>query len=447
MDQERVTLGQKELKRLKVLERVVSGAMSFTEGAQSLGITERQLRRIRKKYVEKGAEGIIHGNRGRQPVHALSKETKFQVVQLFEEKYHDSNYSHCSELLEEHDKINLSRFSIAKILRESGYEGKRPKKRRPKKHTCRDRRTQAGMLWQTDATPYEWLGKSVGKFALHAMIDDATGIVTGAWFTPNECTEGYTIAMQEGIKRYGVPMGLYSDKHTIFRSPKEKLSIEQELDGERIPLSNFGKAMAELHVEHIKANTPQAKGRIERLWETLQDRFPVELRLMKVKTIQEANEALPVLVAKHNAKFSVAPSDETTAYTPLGSDVQLAYVFARRETRKINGGNAISYKNAVYVPADSRVHSFAAKATVEVRETLSGEVIIWHKGACVALRKLDKRPLSSAKKELDTQSKKTPCKPADNHPWRRPFVPQVTGQDSVQSHNSTESGLEVSGAL
>lgn len=423
MDQERVILSGEDLKRLTVLERVTSGSMNFREGAEHLGMTERQLRRLRKKYNEKGAAGLIHGNRDRRPAHALNEEIQSRVVTLFAEKYHDSNYSHCAELLKEHDGIKLSRQSVSRILRGRGYESKRPKKRRPKKHTRRDRRTQAGMLWQTDATPYEWLGESVGKFALHAMIDDATGLVTGAWFTQNECSEGYIIAMQEGIKKYGVPMGLYSDKHTIFRSPNEKLSIEQELAGESISLSNFGKAMAELHIEHIKANTPQAKGRIERLWETLQDRLPVELRLMKVSTIQEANGALPVLIAKHNARFSVAPADMQTAYTPLDKEVNLEYVFARRERRKIGGGNAISYKNAIYVPVDTCANSFAAKVTVEVRETLSGEVIIWHEGRCVPLRKLNKRPSSTAKETHDTKGEKKPFKPNANHPWRRPFVP------------------------
>lgn len=419
MDKGRVTLAENELKRLKVLERVASGAMNFQEGAQNLGITIRQLRRLRQRYKEEGAEGLIHGNRGRKPPHALSKEIKSQVVMLFEEKYSDSNYSHCAELLEEHDGIKLSRRSVARVLRDSGHQSKRLQKRRPKKHTRRDRRTQAGMLWQTDATPYEWLGKNFGKFALHAMIDDATGIVTGAWFTGNECAEGYAIAMQEGIKRYGVPMGLYSDKHTIFRSPNEKLSIDQELDGEQIPLSNFGKAMAELHVEHIKANTPQAKGRIERLWETLQDRLPVELRLMKVKTIQEANEALPVLIAKHNDKFSVAPADEETAYTPLCDDVDLAYVFAKRETRKIGGGNDISYKCGVYVPVDAKGHAFNARVTVEVRETLSGEVVIWHEGKAVKLRKIAKRPSTRVDKLQGAPKTPKTHKPALDHPWRQ----------------------------
>ena len=419
---------ENDLKRLKVLERVASGAMNFQEGAQSLKITERQLRRLRQRYKEEGAKGLIHGNRGRKPSHALTEEMKAQVVRLFEEKYYDSNYSHCTDLLEEHDSIRLSRPSVARVLRSSGHKSKRCKRRRPQKHPRRDRRSQAGMLWQIDATPYEWLGDRAGKFALHAAIDDATGIVTGAHFTKNECFEGYVRTMQEGIAKYGIPMGLYSDKHTIFRSPDEKLSIDQELDGEQVPLSNFGKAMAELRITHIKANTPQAKGRIERLWETLQDRLPVELRLMGVRTMQEANEALPLLIAKHNASYAVVPADSETAYTPLGVDVDLSYVFARRETRKIGGGNDISYKRGVYVPVGTIAHTFNARVAVEVRETLSGEVVIWHEGKAVKLRRIERSPSILAGKPQDAPQAPKACKPASDHPWRRY---RLTGESNL----------------
>jgi Transposase and inactivated derivatives len=427
MDQGQVELGRKDLKRLRILERVVNGTMSFEEGARHLIITERQLRRLRKKYQEEGAAGLVHGNKGRKPAHALSEEIKQQVVSLFEEKYHDSNFTHCADLLAEFESITLSAPSVRRILNNSGHKSKRPIRRRPRKHTRRERRTQAGMLWQIDATPYEWLGRAFGRFTLHAVIDDATGIVTGAGFTRNECAEGYAAAMREGLERYGVPLGLYSDKHTIFRSPKEKLTIDQELDGEQIPLSNFGKAMAELCIEHIKANTPQAKGRIERLWATLQDRLPVELRLMGVRTMAEANGALAVLIAKHNARFAFPPADEQSAYSPLGEGVNLDYVFARREARKVGRGNCISYKGGVYVPADSRSRAFDAKVTVEVRETLAGDVAIWDNGKAVALRRLDAGPATVLKGTSEKKEGKRPYKPAEDHPWRRSVVGRGEG--------------------
>ncbi len=393
--------------------------MRVAEAAESLGVTPRQVRRLRGKYVAEGAEGLIHGNQGRRPAHAIPEAVRSKVVGLYEKKYSDSNFTHCCDLLAEHEKITLSASSVARILKSAGYRSKCEHKREPCRHRSRERRGQSGMLWQTDATPYAWLGGEE-PFALHAVIDDATGIVVGAAFTPNECADGYVRAMCEGIERYGIPLALYSDRHTIFRSPKEKLTIEQELDGEQIPLSNFGKALAELHIAHIKARTPQAKGRIERLWKTLQDRLPVELRLLGIRTMEEANRALPGLIARHNKKYSVQPAEAESAYMPLNPHVCLEHVFALRETRKVNSGGVIRYKNASYITDDPQ-DMFAPRSVVEVRETRSGEVLIWHEGRGISLRKLEKnaRPLpEKAKKE---GSAHTYYKPPQNHPWRKPF--------------------------
>jgi transposase InsO family protein len=365
----------------------------------------------------------------------LPQELKKEVLRLFEEKYNDSNFFHCSELSEEHEGIKLSPSSIGRILKSAGKESKRAVKRRPKKHQRRERRTQAGMLWQTDATPYEWLGKERGYFALHAVIDDATGIVTGAVFTKNECAEGYSLAMKEGIKKYGIPLGLYTDKHTIFRSPKEKQTVDEELDGVQIPLSNFGKAMQELYIEHIKANTPQAKGRIERLWETLQDRLPVELRLLGVENMEEANKVLPKLIEKHNMRYAVEASEREEAYRPLGEGVNLDYVFAMRETRKIGGGNSISYKKNIYVPWDTV--NFAAKTTVEVRENYAGEIFIWHKGEAVKLRKLAKPSRRAEVEKAGGAAAKIKSqeghRPSAEHPWRREWNRQDKCVDTDNS--------------
>jgi transposase len=434
MKQERVTLSKNELKRVKVLERVLGGCMTSTEAAASLGVTCRQLRRLKNKYSEKGESGLIHGNRGKKSAHALPEELKKEVQRLFDEKYSDSNFCHCSQLLQEHEGIVISASSVGRILKSAGKEAKNPKKRRLKKHRPRARRKQAGMLWQIDATPYEWLGNDFGKFALHAAIDDATGIVVGAWFTPNERLEGFCEVMKQGVMRYGVPLALYSDKHTIFRSPDEKLTLDEELDGQTSPLSNFGKAMAELDVEHIKASTPQAKGRVERLWKTFQDRLPVELRLLGIKDIQGANKCLPKLLEKHNSSYSVLPADVQDAYRLLESDVNLDCVFALRETRKIGSGCEIRYKNEVYVPKDCG-YILAARTTVEVRESFSGEVFLWHKGKVVKLKKIERTKEKEQSTRPETKrTEQTPYKPAIDHPWRKNFLNK--GQ-SVQKNSWT----------
>ena len=412
-------MSMNELKRVKVLERLLGGSMSHMEASASLGVTCRHLRRLKNKYLKEGEQGLIHGNRGRKPKHALSESLKQEVIRLYDEKYYDSNFCHYSQLLQEHEEIELSASSVRRILKSTGKEAKRPHKRRPKKHQPRERRKQAGMLWQIDATPYEWLGCDFGKFALHSAIDDATGIVVGAAFTENECMEGYIETMRQGIVRYGIPLALYSDKHTIFRSPNEKLTIDEELDGQEVRLSNFGKAVSELCIEHIKANTPQAKGRIERLWETLQDRLPVELRLLGAKTIEEANKALPGVLERHNRQYQVSAAESGDAYSPLSEVMNLEYVFAKRETRKVGSGNEITYNSGTYVPVE-KGHSFEARTTIEIRETLKGEVIAWHKGQFVQFRKIERsRRLSQDVAKENVKATRKPYKPAANHPWRK----------------------------
>jgi hypothetical protein len=234
--------------------------------------------------------------------------------------------------------------------------------------------------------------------------------------------EGYSELMRQGIERYGVPLSIYSDRHTIFRSPNETLTLDEELAGEKIPLSNFGKAMSELSIVHIKAMTPQAKGRIERLWITLQDRMPVELRLLGIRGIEEANEVLPELLKQHNERYGVIPTDAADAYRALEEGARLDYILAWRETRKVGTGCSIAYKNKIYVPKDESV-CFEARTTVEIRETFAGELIIWHKGRAVELRKVEQAHRSikqnaSAKKE---EAACTAHRPAADHPWRRRF--------------------------
>jgi transposase len=416
MGQETVTLTRAELKKVLVVEKILGGHMTNREGAVALGLTERQVIRLKKKYqLGEGAKELAHKNRGKKPQHALTDEVKGKAVALYIAKYHGSNNCHFAELLADHESLTLSASSIRRILLAEGIKQAKPR-RRSKAHQPRQRKPQAGMLWQIDATPYAWLEDRAPAFALHAAIDDATGTVVAGVFRPTECREGYSLVMQQGIQKYGVPLGLYSDRHTIFRSPNEKLTVEQELAGETKPLSNFGKAMAELHITHIKAITPQAKGRVERLWVTFQDRLVIELRLLGINTIAEANAALPALLQKHNRKFAVKAKSAESAYIELDSLVDLNHVFTIREYRQLGHGNTLSYNGTIYTLAKPSHFRLDAKMTVEVRETLSGEVLLWHQSQALALKETEKpeRKQTPIKKASFAQ----PRKPAKSHPWK-----------------------------
>lgn len=428
MGQEKLTLSREEMKKVLVVGKIMDGHMTNNEGAIALGLSIRQIIRLKNKYIAEGAQGIIHKNRGRKPAHALTEETINEVAALYESKYHGSNSCHFAELLQEHEDIKLSSSSTRRILLAKGLKQAR-QRRRTKVHQPRQRRGQAGMLWQIDATPYAWLEDHTPAFALHAAIDDATGIVVGAVFRPNECREGYSVVMQQGIKAYGVPLGLYSDRHTIFRSPNEKLTVEQELAGEAKPLSNFGKAMAELGIEHIKAVTPQAKGRVERLWLTLQDRLVIELRLLGITTLEAANDVLPQLIQKHNKQFAVAPRSSETAYMKLRRDIQLDQIFTMRAYRTLGSGHTLSYGGCIYTFAESLPMRLDAKTVVEVREKFSGEVFVWHSGQALPLKKTERSKPIETKKASSAQ----PRKPAKDHPWKTTFDPTKTNRNTKRS--------------
>jgi hypothetical protein len=255
--------------------------------------------------------------------------------------------------------------------------------------------------------------------SLLAAIDDATGKVVAALFRPQEDTEGYFRLTRQMIEQTGIPMSVYSDRHMIFRSPNEKQTIEQELAGEPVPLSQFGQALEELGVTHIKALTPQAKGRIERLFQTLQDRWIVELRLRGIDTIEEANTVLPELIKAHNEQFAVEPRDPESAFVPLEQGQALDLILCYREKRTLGTGETIAYKGKTYtIDRSDHQQTIPRKTRVEVRETLDGRLFVRHKGVDYPLKETVKPKRQSLQKQK-ASSEKQPHKPALNHPWRQ----------------------------
>lgn len=418
MRQETITLTEAEMKKVLILEKVMDRKLTVREAAELLELSTRQVIRLKKIYQQEGAQGLAHKNRGRKPIHTIPKSIREQVIQLYRTTYHGSNNCHFAELLEEKESVKLSPSSIRRILVTEGLKQNK-ERRRNKTHQPRDRKTQAGMLWQIDASPHAWLEDRGPQLTLHGAIDDATGQVVGAVFRLTETREGYFAVMRQAIESYGIPLGLYSDRHNIFRSPNEKLTLEQELAGVQQPLSQFGKAMAELQMTHIKAMTPQAKGRIERLWGTLQDRLMIELRLLNISTLEAANAVLPGLIEKHNTRFAVEPKEEASAYRSLSNDTDLTYVFSIREQRQIGPGQTLSYNSKLYTLASKATPNFEPRTLVEVRETMKGEVVIFHENQAIPLREIEK-PQRQIQQKTKKAGSAQPRKPAIGHPWKTP---------------------------
>jgi transposase len=416
MTQETITLTREEMKKVLVIQKCMDHVMTIVEAATALRISQRQVLRLKLKLKEKGTEGIIHKNRGRKPEHALSTVLQEQIVELYQsDKYAGSNDCHFSELLFEHEQIKASPSTVRRLLLKANIK-RAKQRRRPSVHRPRARKEQAGMLWQTDGTPHDWLEGRGPIMALVAAIDDATGIVVGAIFRPNEDLASYFEVMRQGIQHYGVPLAIYSDQHMIFRSPKEKLTVEQELDGVEPGLTNFGEAMKELTITHIKARTPQAKGRIERLWNTLQDRLVIELRLQEVSTIEQANQLLPSLMAKHNKRFSVKSAQSDSVYRPLSKDTKLHHILCIRDHRIVSSGETISYGGKVYtIRANNQRECIPIKTKVQIRLTMNHELFAFHKDQAFRLDEVE-RPQRA--QYVAKEHPRMPQKPAADHPWR-----------------------------
>lgn len=415
-------LSVKEAVKLHVLNKLINGELKVREAAEALHLSERHIKRLKAGVINEGPAFLVHKNRGRKPAHAVADQVRHQVVELALDIYRDASCQHMAELIEERQGIHLSAKTISRILKAADiplrYTHKSARRRR-----TRDRKPQEGMLIQVDASPYDWLEERGPKLTLHGAIDDATGKLLGLYFTPEECTYGYLQVLFQILENHGVPSSLYSDQHTIFFSPKkDKLTIEQELAGEKVNLTQFGRALKELAITHLAARSPQAKGRVERLWSTLQGRLLIELRIANVSTPEEANRFLPGFIDRFNRRFAVEPTDPTSAFLPSPSRQDLTTILSFKETRKASAGSTISYFNHTYQLIDSRgVVPLRNRANVTVITKLDGTLCAIYEGKIHALAEISKPIPIGQKKVHGPKKAKVPQKPPEEHPWRKPI--------------------------
>lgn len=345
MKTEVISLTRKQLVRLDIINKANAGFITIAEGASSLGISERQFKRLKKKVKENGEAALIHKNQFRKPAHAIPDEICSKIVALKKSRiYLKANFLHFRELLEKHHDIYISYTALFEILSSAGV--KSPKtRRRFKPHRRRKRKPQAGLLLQVDATPFAWFGGK-SKYSIHGAIDDATSQVTALYICKNECLQGYFEMFRSTLENFGVPVSLYADRHNIFRSPNaDKLSVEDQLNGVTAKDTQFGRALSELNVTIIPARSPQAKGRIERLWGTLQSRLPIEFAIRKITTIDAANEFLSKYIFEFNQQFAVDPENYDSAFMPLPKGINLDYILCIKDQRSIDRGGVFSYYN------------------------------------------------------------------------------------------------------
>jgi transposase len=423
----------REQKLVRVLVELEAGRLRAEEGAQVLGVSERHVWRLLAAFREQGAAGLVHGNRGREPVNKLRPAIRQHILVLAREQYADYNDCHFTEKLAEQHGIMVSRSTLRRLRRSIGQPSPR-RCRRPPHRKRRERYSQTGMVLQLDGSPHDWLEERGPRLTLLVAIDDATNEVPYGVFRQQEDDAGYLELLRAISISHGLPMAIYTDRHTIFRSPKQA-TLEQELAGER-PRTQFGRVMDELGIEMIPAYSPQAKGRVERLLGTLQDRLVKELREAGACTQDQANQLLQRFLPHYSARFCVSPALSGSAYRPWPQGLVPEEVFCFKHRRTVANDNTISFDgNSLQIPPGPDRISYA-RARVEVQQRLDGSLLICHKGQTLVTflpattdpvrvgkftpapsPQLPAPPKAQSTKPAPTKTRK-PYKPPPDHPWR-----------------------------
>jgi transposase len=369
-----VTLSQVQLQRIRVIEKVVEGQMTITEAAQLLDRSTRQVLRLKKRYDPDNAAWVQHGNLGKPPVNRLDEPTRRQVVAFAKGSYAGFNDSHLQEKLASHENLIVSRPTLQRILRRAGVAS--PQKRRsPRYRARRQRREQEGAMLQTDGSRHDWLEGRGPHLTLLGFIDDATGKVPMARFQEEaEDAVGYLRLLRMQVEQVGVPLSLYHDQHSIFQRNDQHWSLAEQLQGEQSP-TQVGRALRELGIASISARSPQAKGRIERLWRTFQDRLRSELRLARATTLEQANQVLESFLTLFNVQFARPPKQAQSAYRKLDRRSDLDYIFSLRYERKVNPDHTVGIDGVcLQLPPLPNGRGFAGRK-VEICQQPNGN---WH---------------------------------------------------------------------
>ncbi len=362
---------------MQVMERLSMETLTTCEAASLMGVSDRQVRRLRDAYMHSGIPGLVHGNTGRSPTNKTPADVVQEVKRLCGSNglYHDFNVCHATDMLQRDHGLSIGRSTLERLLKAEGLRPARRNKRATKR-SRRERSAKEGLMVQVDGSPHDWLEGRAKKMCLMGGIDDATSQVVYGRFHPTEDQAGYLMLLRGVCTGYGIPMSVYHDKHTILRSPKVP-TIEEELCGIK-PMSQVQRVMEELGIEPIAANSPQAKGRVERLWKTFQDRLIKEMRLAGVTTLEEANAFLPAFLVSYNERFSVTPRDATPAWVPLGDQPDLSRLFSTREIRTVGNDHTVSFLGKTCLILRGRNDASLATKKVEAHVTPEGELLFYH---------------------------------------------------------------------
>lgn len=382
MGTEGLVVREREMRRHELLSKVIADTMALARVTPALGVSYRQAKRLKAKVEREGLRGLIHGNRGRPPHNKPAEALRAQVLALSKERYFDFNDSHFQQLLAEEEGIVLSRETVRRWRREAGVGAKR--KHSPPQH--RKRRPRSGaeglmMLW--DGSPHHWFGEEQPGCCLMAAIDDATSRVLGAFFCPAETSWAYLKLLDQVLAAWGVPMSVYQDRHGTLKRNDDCWSLAEELAGRQRP-TQVGAALEALGIQPIFAQSPQAKGRVERLFGTLQDRLIASLRLAGITSIARANDFLPGFLRAHNARFALPAAQPEPVWRTPPTRAQRARILSLCYPAKVGNDNAVRLDGMILdIPPGPAKRSYA-REQVQVRQLLDGRWRVYHRDRVIA---------------------------------------------------------------
>lgn len=402
-------MSEEEVRRVEILRMAEERRITQKQGANRLGITQRHFRRILRRYRERGPEGIISGHRGKPSNNRMPVEKRKKILEEINKNYSDFGPTLASEKLWERNGIKVSKETVRQIMIEEGLH--KPKTRPEEEpHPLRERMKHRGELVQIDGSPHDWLEDRAERVCLLVFIDDATSEILAAKFVPTESYFAYVGLFKTYFQQHGLPEALYSDRFSVFRVNHPNVTTTDAQ-------TEYNRAMKELGIEAIYAATPEAKGRVERVNQTLQDRLVKEMRLEGICDYEAANEFLPGYLVKHNQRFAVQPRSSIDHHEPLRPENDLDLIFTKRATRVLSKNLEFQYDRVVYQIQTDRPTYALRKRKVTVCENEKGEITVLLNHEPIQFKRFYRQPKQNpvaSSKDIERRA----YKPAKDHPWR-----------------------------
>ncbi len=433
MTQETITMSQKELSRYEIIKNLIDKRINGTQAAKQIGLSARQVKNIKARVIKQGAKGIIHGNRGRIGNRRIKPEIIKKAENELRTKYYDFQPTFAMEKLERINQIKLSKEKVRQIMTDIGLWRPKPRKKNKEYRSWRQRKDYCGEMEQFDGSYYDWLENRGPRCCLLASIDDATGKITGLRFDYSEGVLPVFSFWKEYLETHGKPLKIYLDRLSTYKNTHKSAVDDPEVK------TQFQRAMNQLDIEPIFAFSPQSKGRIERLFHTLQHRLVREMRLADISGLKQANEFVKeVFIPRFNVQFSVTPAKKGNVHRKLTNleKQQLYQIFSKQETRGVNNDFTIKYKTNWFQLSEKQPVLVRKKERIVIEQRIDDSIFISLRGKYLDYVVLPERPKKLIEAKIPALAAgKSSWKPSADHPWRKPFLIQKNKVEQYVSVN------------